>query len=191
MKKSSQFPNEYRQVASRLFKPGDRLRAYRAFFEAGVYDALLDALTLCAELPYAFAPDATDQNEGASGNELRPVPLWIVAAARDLVEQRIEVGGPTGKKGPHAGEKKARSDRKKHLVRYLLVKKAIDEGHTQFDACWLVSEYLEKSTYGGGADAISKSFHLVSNAFKTGEGALSYYAGWRRLAKVNAVDEGH
>lgn len=147
-------------------------------------DALLDALELCAGLPYGFGDDPPADSEEPGGNDFRPVPLWVVEGARELVKQRIGTGAATGKKGPHGGELNEVFSHQKHLVRYLLVRKEVEKGTNIPAASSLVSEALLKSPYHGGEVAISKSYNTVSKALKTKSGALQYYAGWRDLAVI-------
>ncbi|MER8438328.1 hypothetical protein NKH36_18075 [Mesorhizobium sp. M1312] len=160
MTKSPEFPQAFQALSQPIFRPHERLAAFREFYNAGVMRALQDALTFCDEL--------ADEEGGAT------VPRWILAAARDLVIERIEKGKTIGK-GKHGNDSAVYFDHQKHLLRYLRVRALMNTGVTLEEAYQPASEGLKGTSAEGGEDTIRTSYKKVQKALKDPKEAMRLY----------------
>lgn len=165
---SADLPEPHRALRSIPFYPGERLEAYRLFYEAGVDLALHDALRLCQDL--------------WEGDDVAHIPNWALEGA--LISVRQMIGAPHGSgTGRHANLAARSRDNQRHIMRYLLVRNAMAEGHKLDDAYELVSDILASRNDNIKADGVRSSYKKTQAALKDPAKALEFYPmAWPRWA---------
>lgn len=154
-KSNSHLPSEHQALRKPIFKPKDRLAAYRAFYEAGIPMALLDALNLCIEV----------------GGQ---TPPWVLKASFAVIVERTREGRSVGR-GRHGNDAKAMQENAVHLTRYLHVQAARDRGDSLADAYATAAQTLGAVNLAASEDTIRNSYKKVQKALKTPETALKFY----------------
>lgn len=138
-----------------MFRPKDRLAAYRVFYEAGIIVALRDALHLCIK---------------AGGQ----APPWVLEASLTVIAERVQDGRSVGR-GRHGNDAKATRENAIHLIRYIHVQAARDRGDKLVDAYATAAQTLEAVYLAASEDTVRLSYKKVQQALKSPETALKFY----------------